>query len=278
MKLQYLGTAAAEGIPAIFCECDNCRKARKAGGRDIRTRSQALIDDRLLIDFPADTYMHFLQYNVPLTKIKNCIITHSHSDHLYPAELTMRKEGFAYLIEDPAPITFYSDESGFEKMLQVKTANSIPDEAVMIKQIKLNETFVVDGYNVTAIRAAHDEKSSPVVYLIEKDGKTIFYSNDTSKYPDESMEYLKTLKKPIDLVSFDCTAACQDINYVGHMNLERCIELRKILKDMGAADDNTVFILNHFSHNGENVLYDEFSMIAAKHDFKVSYDGMIVEI
>ena len=70
MKIQYLGTAAAEGIPAIFCECENCRKSRMAGGRNIRTRSQALIDDRLLIDFPADTYMHFLQYNVPLAKIK----------------------------------------------------------------------------------------------------------------------------------------------------------------------------------------------------------------
>ena len=55
MKLQYFGTAAAEGWPALFCGCDACRRAREAGGRNIRTRSQALIDDKLLIDFPADT-------------------------------------------------------------------------------------------------------------------------------------------------------------------------------------------------------------------------------
>mgnify|MGYP003538011910 CR=1 FL=1 len=73
MKLQYLGTAAAEGIPAIFCDCENCRKSREAGGKNIRTRSQALIDDELLIDFPADTYMHFLNFEMPLTKIKNCL-------------------------------------------------------------------------------------------------------------------------------------------------------------------------------------------------------------
>lgn len=60
MKIQYLGTAAAEGIPAIFCECDTCKKARSLGGRNIRTRSQAIIDENVLIDFPADTYMHFL--------------------------------------------------------------------------------------------------------------------------------------------------------------------------------------------------------------------------
>ena len=106
MKIQYLGTAAAEGIPAIFCECENCKKSRIAGGKNIRTRSQALIDDKLLIDFPADTYMHFLKYDVPLAKIKNCLITHSHSDHLYPQELPMRRKGFSHIKEE-FPLTFF---------------------------------------------------------------------------------------------------------------------------------------------------------------------------
>ena len=82
MKIKYLGTAAAEGIPALFCDCENCKRARKLGGRNIRTRSQALVDDALLIDFPPDTYMHFILHNIPLSKIKSCIITHSHYDHL----------------------------------------------------------------------------------------------------------------------------------------------------------------------------------------------------
>ena len=50
MKLTYLGTAAAEGWPAAFCNCDGCRAARRLGGRNIRTRSQALVDDALLLD------------------------------------------------------------------------------------------------------------------------------------------------------------------------------------------------------------------------------------
>ena len=62
MKLQYFGTAAAEGWPSLFCGCDACRRAREAGGRNIRTRSQAMIDDKLLIDFPADTYLHMTYY------------------------------------------------------------------------------------------------------------------------------------------------------------------------------------------------------------------------
>ena len=52
MKITYLGTAASEGLPAPFCTCEVCRRAREAGGKSVRTRSQALVDESLLIDFP----------------------------------------------------------------------------------------------------------------------------------------------------------------------------------------------------------------------------------
>lgn len=42
------------------------------------------------------------------------------------------------------------------------------------------------------------------------------------------------------------------------------------------ADKNTVFVLNHFSHNG-NTVYDDFSHIAGENEFLVSYDGMELE-
>ena len=74
MKLKYLGTAAAEGWPAIFCDCDNCRKAMKRGGRHIRTRSQALVDDKLLLDFPADSLMHMLAYGIPMSELHTCLL------------------------------------------------------------------------------------------------------------------------------------------------------------------------------------------------------------
>lgn len=277
MKIQYLGTAAAEGIPAIFCECENCKKSKMAGGRNIRTRSQALIDDCLLIDFPADTYMHFLKYDLPLANIKSCLITHSHADHLYPVELEMRKKGFSHLKEQ-FPLTFFSDDAGCVSINNVKKSYNIADDEILAEKINVFEPFEVEGYKVTALRAQHDPKSSPVVYLIEKDGKTLFYSNDTGEYPQETMEYLKTLEKPVNLISFDCTEACGSTDYMGHLTLGRCIKLRDELLAMGVADENTVFILNHFSHNGKNVVYDEFVKIAAEYGFEVTYDGMIREI
>lgn len=275
MKLQYLGTAAAEGIPGVFCECETCKKALKLGGKHIRTRSQAVIDDALLIDLPADTYLHYLQHRFPLYAIKQCLITHSHADHLYPLELEMIKKGYSHL-SDYSPMHIYSDVDGYNQLNQVVRYYNIDE--VKMHLIKLNTPFTVGDYTVTALRAAHGRASSPVVYIIEKDGKSIFYSNDTSEYPEESWAYLRTLKKPLDLISLDCTEAAASHTYEGHLTLSRCAALRDELIRIGVADSHTRFILNHFSHNGKNVSYDEFLPLAAALDFEISYDGMVVEV
>ncbi len=276
MKIQYLGTAAAEGIPAIFCECETCKKTRERGGKNIRTRSQALIDDTILIDLPADTYLHFLQFNVPMHTIKTCLITHNHADHLYTNELEMRKKGFAHL-EMTDPLTLYSDQSAYDAINKTIAFYNISESDVVNKLLVPGVTFEVEGYKVTPVRASHNPKSSPVVFAIEKDGKSFLYGNDTSELIEESMNALKALGHPLDMISLDCTEACNHAEYIGHMSLERCIAFRDTLKKEGIADENTVFILNHFSHNSKNVLYDDFVEIAKEHDFLVTYDGMVYE-
>lgn len=273
MKIKYLGTAAAEGIPAIFCQCEICRKAMELGGRNIRTRSQALIDETLLIDFPADTYAHFLKEKFPLSKIKACLITHSHSDHLYPIEIEMRKDDYAH-IENKEPLTFYGDESAYSLLRQAIEKVHIEENVVKNVLITPFVSFETEGYFVMPIRASHDSWSSPVVYLIEKDGKSLLYAHDTSDFIEESWNCLKKFGKKIDFISFDCTAGTAPMQYVGHMNLQRCIDMRKKMVRLGLADSSTICVLNHFSHNGENVLYDTLSEIAQKEGFLVSYDGM----
>lgn len=277
MKIKYLGTAAAEGIPAIFCECDTCKRAVALGGRNIRTRSQAIIDDTLLIDFPADTYMHYLKWGVPINKIKACIITHSHADHLYPLEIEMRKRGFSHL-EDDSPLVFYSDESGYNALNSVVKDYNISKDDVRPVKIEPFKSFETRGYTVTPVRATHDPASDPVIYAIEKDSKSLLYANDTSEPCEESMDCLKSLGRPFNVISLDCTEAnLENIGYIGHMNLNKCDRLRERFIRDRIADENTVFILNHFSHNGVDVLYDEFSKIAGKRGFITSFDGMELE-
>ena len=60
MKIQIMGTAAYERVPAMFCTCAACDYARKNKGKAIRSQAQTLINDDLLIDFGQDNYLHYL--------------------------------------------------------------------------------------------------------------------------------------------------------------------------------------------------------------------------
>ena len=77
MKLQYLGTAAAECWPAIFCECPACLEAARRGGRNIRHRSGAIVNDRVLIDLSADLYAMKLRLGLNLSRVRHVLITHA---------------------------------------------------------------------------------------------------------------------------------------------------------------------------------------------------------
>lgn len=276
MKIQYLGTAAFEGIPAFFCDCDVCTEARKRGGKNIRTRSQMIIDDRLLVDFPADTYMHFLQYDLPLKDINACIITHSHSDHLYPMDFEARKKGMCNIKHDRA-LKIYGGRDTYDKTVAAIEKLGISPFDLQAELVNPFETFDADGYTVTALNAAHDPTSTPYIYLIEKDGKILFYSNDTGMYYQDTWDFLATYGKVIDLVSFDCTMGQNETTYYGHFGFNECVEVRKKFYEMGICDEHTKFVLTHFSHNGKNALYDDMLIAAKENDFELAYDGMVIE-
>ena len=114
MKLKYFGTAAYEGVPSLFCQCESCKRALALGGKNMRTRAQALIDDAILLDFNADTVAHYQTYKFDWTKIKYCLITHSHSDHFYPADIAMFVgQGYTH---DVTHIDFYGAKSVYDQL------------------------------------------------------------------------------------------------------------------------------------------------------------------
>ena len=84
------------GLAALFCNCKNCREAARLGGRNIRTRSQTLVNHDLLIDLPPDTYYHKLMSGLDFSAVKYLFVTHWHMDHFYPQELTVRGSVYSH--------------------------------------------------------------------------------------------------------------------------------------------------------------------------------------
>ena len=278
MKFQYLGTAAAEGIPAFVCNCDACVRSREIGGRALRTRSQAIIDDKLLIDFPADTMAHIHANKIDLIKVSDCIVTHSHYDHLHPIDLNNFKPGFANFPEG-WHMTFHGSEKVGEAIAPQLEGKLTELNIVSFEALEAFVPTNVSGYTVTPLKAIHDPKAGPFFYQIFDGEKTVVYGNDTG-YLDESVwEYWEKTKPHFDMVSLDCTFACKPVSTCKvHMSLDENLQVRDRMLEMGLADENTVFVSHHFSHNGYNVVYDEFVPIAAKEGFLTSYDGMILNI
>lgn len=95
MQIHFLGTAAFEGIPSLFCQCDTCKQARELKGKNIRSRTSVIIDNVLKVDFPPDTLYHSHRYGLDMNQIQDLLVTHSHSDHLYAEDMAIRAEGYA---------------------------------------------------------------------------------------------------------------------------------------------------------------------------------------
>jgi len=275
MRIKFLGTAAAEAFPSPFCVCEKCVRARALGGKNLRSRSQAVIDDKLLLDFPADTVMHTLRYGLELTKVNHCLITHVHADHWSPEDLVYLQKPYSHVPEGWEGFTIYGSvdlQPKLEKLLAdgAKNLTGIPVEPFV--------PFEVCGYTVVALKADHGT-AHPYVYSICDGKKSILYAHDTDIFPEETWTYLRNSGLRFDLISLDCNeGAMEALDYRGHGCLGQNLRFRTMLKAAGVADDRTVFVTNHFSHNGKDACYDDFAPLAEAHGFLTSYDGMELEI
>ncbi len=277
MEIQYLGTAAAEGWPALFCDCEICRKARKTGGKELRTRTQSIVDGKILIDFPPDTYTHALKYSLQLGQIQHLLVTHSHMDHFFPVELIHRHEHFGHRAE--GMLNVYGNEAvekAFYDAVLIDRFKVHPlDNAVRFVRLKPFVDFMADGYHIIPVPADHDKRETCFIYIIEKERKCLLYGHDTGlKMSDAAWDCIFSHK--YDLISIDATMGRQHSEGY-HMGLPDDLTFVAIMERHGCIRPDTVKIINHFSHNG-GMTHEELDAFAVKHSLIAAYDGMAVSI
>jgi phosphoribosyl 1,2-cyclic phosphate phosphodiesterase len=272
MNITFLGTAAAEGFPAVFCNCGYCREARRLGGKNIRTRSQTLINDDLLIDLPADTYSHFLYNGICGDTIRNLLITHSHADHLYPQELEMRRGPFAHNMRVPV-LEVYCGQGAYDAI-----CTAIPQpKRFRVHLLRPYEKVTVGNYEVIPLPARHFEGDGALIYIIRGD-KTILYAHDTGFFYDEVLNYIEKEQIRFDFVTLDCTNVDIPIPDSGeHMGFPNIAHLLQTLTEIGCITEDTQKFVNHFSHNG-NPLHAHLEERAKEYGCQVAYDGCTVTL
>lgn len=268
MNIKFLGTAAAEGWPALFCKCESCNKARALGGKNIRTRSSCLIDDKYMVDFPPDTYMHMLNNRLDMSKVEHLIITHSHGDHFYPEDMHMRKEPYAHIYEEK-PLVIYGN-SHVKKGFYDTDVEEDSNERLVFKEVYPFKKYQAGEASIIPMLADHDAGEECYIYIIELNGKVLLYGHDTGYFPESTWDFLRNLH--IDAAIFDCTGGPREyVHY--HMGFPTVLRVKKRLEEQGCIDNNTILVITHFSHNGE-FLHDELESMASPHGFITAYDGM----
>jgi len=279
MRLHFLGTGAAEGVPAMFCNCPTCAEVRRRGGKEVHTRSQVVVDGVLGIEFPPDAYYHSFAFGVDLSAIKNIIVTHSHMDHFYAHDFILRGYKYAHSMTE-AKLNIFGSEAIGEVFAECTRRELKPmvAENIAFTPLSLYTEYDIGGYTITPLRAQHTVGEVTYLYLIEKDGKAYLHLTDTGRLPKEVYSYLAERGKKVNAVTFDCTFLNFTKGSVGrHMGIGDNMVVKSLLEKNGVCDNNTKYYITHFSHNSAP-LSENLRAIEKEYNVIALYDGMVVDV
>ncbi len=286
MIITYLGTSASEGWPAFFCRCPICLEAQKRGGRDFRNRACAIVDDDLLLDISPDIYSARKQLNVDLTRVKNVLFTHSHKDHFNPELLRWYAPNFA-AENDRTPIKLYGSEgvkAVFDKFNAIWRSHYSDGWFSFTALREFERTQINEKTFVTMFPAIHSIDDA-CIYLIERDGRKLFYMHDSCMLKEEVLKALEG--ENIDCFSIDATRGVirtpENVN-AHHMGFDAVLRMRKILIERNIGREDSMYIANHIcihsctDENGKMYFYEDMKKLLEGTGVKPSYDGMILEV
>lgn len=268
MKLRFLGTGAADGIPSLYSGSRVSEYARKHGGKDVRTRCGAVIDGVLKIDFPPDTLTQVTRDRLDPRDWTAIVFTHSHDDHFAPAELQYGVYPFNEM--DHLAYTIYGNAE-----IERRIREMYPAWPIEIVETHSFQTFEHDGYRITPIHANHKLDEDAHNLLIERDGATILYGTDTGVWFEDTWQFLKGVR--LDLLVIECTEGLFGTDYDGHLSASECIEVVDRLREMGTVAEGTPIYTTHHSHNG-GVTHAELEEALAPHGIVPAYDGLEIEV
>ena len=284
MMITFLGTSAANAYPEPFCRCANCNRARALGGKRLRKRSAALINDDLLIDLGPDVLTAANMYGHPLFGVRYCLQTHAHEDHLDTHHFFSRSPDFG-VVGAPC-LHFYASPGTLRlaaKRLERDCAPASPldtkvGERLNLKmhQIEALQSFTIGRYQVTTFPANHDPTVDPLLFAIQADGSSIFYGTDTSTLSEETWQGFHQHKLRFDLVILDHTYG-PDEPTSNHLSAHGFIEHVARMREEGLLTDNARTFATHIAH-ASNPPHPELVDFASQHGYDIAYDGLVIEV
>ena len=270
MKILFLGTAAAEGVPSPFCECPTCVHARRAGGRNVRMRTATLLNDDLLLDCGPDLVAATQRFGVGLSRLETILITHAHSDHLLPDNLYWRSPVFC-----PTPLIplhVFGPEPAIHIIQREPDWPTLAGKgAVSAETVQAGQRWRSGQYHITAMPATHDPNQTCLLYIVSDGLRKLFYAADSGPLSEKALRIVAE-EAPFDAVLLEETLG-HTSSWIGHHNVEGFLETQQRFIREGWLTEKAYFVAFHFSHQS-NPPHDDLARFFSTHGVLVAYDGM----
>jgi phosphoribosyl 1,2-cyclic phosphate phosphodiesterase len=292
-KLLVLVSAAAEGVPALFCDCRVCREAAANGGPDVRARACYNFGGDVQIDFGPDALQAWQAHRDVLRKMRHVLVTHAHEDHLQPSDLLYHSRGFAGVPALDAVLTIHGTaptRRRIEREFWLGNGESLESKFAKC-DLAFHEFRQFDAFEladcgavVRTFAADHWDELEPCVFLVTLRGRTAFVCNDTGWLPDASWNALAKLKGEvaIDVAVLDDTGMLKgapegpegsEAWHRGHMSAPTILRAFDKLDALGLLAPGCVRAVNHFSHNGGST-HGELRAFWEPRGISVGFDGL----
>jgi phosphoribosyl 1,2-cyclic phosphate phosphodiesterase len=272
MKITFLGTAAAEGIPSPFCDCPTCEHARAEGGRNLRRRQSFLINDDLLVDIGPDLFASCAQHGISLVPLRYLLVTHNHLDHFAASNLQLRAKPFRLatelkemaMVAGPSVLASWELSGGSDRQSGIRRIPFLPGRSVELHP-----------YSVTSLTAVHNGSIGDAMnYIIDDGGKKILIASDTGLYGDSVWEQLNEHR--FDSVIYEATLLKVDPGKE-HMNRSDLLLMVRKMRELGCINASTTLTATHFSHQSVGP-HQETEALLAQDGIICAYDGMTLNI
>lgn len=268
MVLRVLGTAAAEGWPALFCACEACGRARRLGGKQIRRRASYQLGDTIHVDWGPDSYHSMVAFGLDYCALRHLLITHSHWDHWVPQELSWRAPGFSQIPPD-SHLMVYGNEHVGQRMEQ-EMQRPMQDCALSFRRIEPFEQLDLGEASAVPLPANHVPGQQALMYLLKVGEAEVLIGHDTGWFAEEVWDYLAS--RQLTTVLVDCTYGTRD-DREGHMGGAAVVETIQRLEKIGALAPDCRRMATHISHNCGSS-HEDLSEFFSPYGVEVAYDGM----
>ena len=254
LQVKFLGTGAAEGIPAINCNCPHCTRARNERGKLIRQRSALLVslpDYELLVETPPDIRALLDEYKI--THIDGIFLSHAHYDHA---------SGLWEFLYWPGDIDLFIEGSVYKALRHQEGGDRLSD-ITFYCPCRPGVAIRFDSFFFTPFAVSHTVPCFGLAFY--EGGHKVIYAADTGR---RFSNYARSLISKADLLIINVPRF--EPPHEDHLTIVEAVALKEELAVRH-------LILTHINHH--NRPHDELEAYVSQFaGVSVAYDGLTVSL